>query len=226
MNLPSKPVSSRLEYESPSSYFMKHNVSIPPPRTLMIDLRNQTGTSSIELGSVVIPMSDLHKTCSQDGTWCFLTVAAPPNRFLLNAKVVIRARRIDLEPHYVEEKRTNQCRKVAEVASWIRRFNANLTYEEKAECQLSPRVGTFSLIDAAVYLEDDALVKVLLDIDTDKSAKRAASSALSLALNIEDGIAKKTLDEYESPDTAKEWHQDWRRNRLVAIVKLLREHMN
>jgi hypothetical protein len=226
MNLPSKPVSSRLEYESPSSYFMKHNVSIPPPRTLMIELRNQTGTSSIELGSVVIPMSDLHKTCSQDGAWCTLTVVAPPNRFLLSAKVQIRARRIDLEPNYVEEKRIGQCRKVAEVAGWIKRFNANLTSIEKVFCQLSPRLGHLSLLDAGVYLEDDALVKMLLSIDTDKSAKRAASSALSLALNIEDGIAKKTLEEFESRDTAKEDHQEWRRNRLERIVKLLRDHMN
>jgi hypothetical protein len=219
------PVSSRIEYESPSSYFMKHNVSMEP-RTLMIDLSNQNGTSSIELGSVVIPMSDLYKTCSQDGAWCTLTVDASPNRFLLNAKVVIRARRIDLEPQYLEQKRINQCRKVAEVASWIKRFNANLTSEEKAECQL-PR-GHFSLLSAAVYLEDDALVKLLLDIDTDKSAKRAASSALSLTRNIEDGIAKKTLDEDEdeSPDTAKEWHQEWRRKRLEAIAKLLRDHMH
>lgn len=202
---------------------MKHNVSMEP-RTLMIDLSNQNRTSSIELGSVVIPMSDLHKTCSQDGAWCTLTVEASPNFFLLNAKVVIRARRIDLEPQYLEQKRISQCRKVAEVAGWIKRFNANLTAEERAEWQL-PR-GHFPLLNAAVYLEDDALVKLLLDIDTDKSAKRAASSALSLALNIEDGIAKKTLDEDESPDTEKEWHQDWRRKRLEAIAKLLRDHMH
>jgi hypothetical protein len=203
---------------------MKHNVNMPP-RTLNIDLSNHNETSSIELGSVVIPMSDLHKTCSQDGAWCTLTVEASPNRFLLNAKVLIRARRIDLEPQYLEQKRISQCRKVAEVASWIKRFNANLTSEERAECQLPRR--QFSLLNAAVYLEDDALVKMLLDIDTAKSAKRAAISALNLARNIEDGIAKKTLDEDEdeSPDTAKERHQEWRRNRLEAIAKLLRDHI-
>jgi hypothetical protein len=232
MNLPSKPLSSRLEYESPHSYFMQHNVSIPPPRALMIDLRNlsENGNSSIELGSVVIPMSDLHKTCTQDGAWCALTVEASPNHFLLGAKVSIQARRVALEPHYLETKRTTQCKKVAEVASWIKRFNMNLKPDERAACQLSPRVGNFSLLDAAVYLEDDALVKMLLDIDTDKSSKRVASSALSLALNIEDGIAKKMLDDDEdedqTADNTKELQQEWRRNRLEAIAKLLRDHMH
>jgi hypothetical protein len=106
----------------------------------------------------------------------------------------------------------------------------NLKPDERAACQLSPRVGNFSLLDAAVYLEDDALVKMLLDIDTDKSSKRVASSALSLALNIEDGIAKKMLDDDEdedqTADNTKELQQEWRRNRLEAIAKLLRDHMH
>lgn len=222
MNLPSKALSSRLEYESPHSYFMTYNVSIPPERILTFEIRNQpVKVASFELGTLVLKMSDLQKTCSQSGEWSTLTLDAEPNQFLLGAKVLIRARRIDLEPGYLEKKRTAQCIKVATVASWIQRFNADLSPEQSVDCRLSFQVGNVSLLKAAVYLEDDVLVKRLLDIDAYEADKSGTSSALSLAQNIADGIAKKTLDDEEDTDEPYDPIQDSRRRRLEIITLLL-----
>jgi hypothetical protein len=244
--LPSKPLSPCISYEDGNVYYMNHNTNITPERALTIHLRNEleNGFSPQFLGPVKIPLSRLLAKCPKAGEWCAIEEEASPNRLLLSGKVTIRARRVTLEPGYLDKKRNAERQRMKQTIKMVAGFNKEVSEAGKAEgknhCTLPPNVtvyGGTSLLHSAVFLEDERLVKTLLDLRADLYAKGVGGqSAVTLALNMADGFVEKDAGgEIVDASLRMSGSQmqleidDWRkarRARVEAVSKLLHDHVH
>jgi hypothetical protein len=196
-------LSACVAYDSLVPYAVNHNTSISHDRALTIDLRNELENRPDdfrELGQIRMKLSDLQGKCSKSGNWCDMLVDATPTSFLLNGKLAIRARRVALEHSYVKGKRDRERQRMKEVIKMVTRFNeeagAALKPADRERYALPPTVtayGGMSLVQTAVFLEDERLVSQLLDLGADPFAKNTqGQSAVSLALNMADGAVEKS----------------------------------
>jgi hypothetical protein len=243
--LPSKPLSSCIVYKDGNLYCMNHNANTPE-RALTIELTNEAEKGLKYLGLVNISLSRLLGTCTKAGGWCVIEEDTTRNQYLLNGKVTIRARRVPLERDYVDKKRNSERQRVKQTIKMIAGFNKEVSEAcrpgENNHCTLPPNVtvyGGISLLHSAVSLEDEKLLKTLLDLGADPYAKgRGGQSAVSLARNMADGIVEKTAEE-EILDSSHGGGQRTsgsqmeaeiddgrkaRRGRVDAISKLFHDH--
>ena len=118
--------------------------------------------SSIFLGTAKIRLSELHQKCTPDQHWEELEFFVTPSEFLRGARVVVQARREDLEQHYLQSKRKDSLTRLRNVTDWIMRFEQDgvRSWNKRFHDDMAMNGGNVTVVDG-ISLKNLVLIKKL-----------------------------------------------------------------
>ena len=217
-------------------YHMNYNPVLSDDRQMQVDLRVLGGTVPVQLGSISVKMSQLHKECPPDKKWKNIMVQAKPTNAMYGATIKISACRATEAHAVLEEKRTFWLKKLKEYLDWIKRWNqeylSGANADNKTKLTANIKVSdNLTLLHASVFLQDYQMVEKVLEAGADPLAKSGVGSALSLAQNMADGMAEDVGEDGNTGGDDSVSHQKAgsdrkrsRRERMEKIVALLRQY--
>lgn len=209
-------ISQVVDYLHPLTFYMHHNSSMTlERRSLTIDLLMTNSiphSSAVSLGKVTVSMEDIESKCPRSGNVGVLEIDVTTGDLLDSARIVLHIRTVDLKPDYLKNKRKEHAKKLRETTQWIKNLNGDIQKHEMERyiytkkistskqnvpqplCQLTGHIcgqGEVSLLHAAIYFEEEELVKELIQLGADAYAKSCVGTALTLAVNMADRVAEK-----------------------------------
>jgi hypothetical protein len=177
-----------------------------------------------KLGSFTISMADVDRHCPSDGTWGTLRGNVSESTLLESGEVEIQMRKIPAKEEFIRKKQEYTGEKLFLQVENIRHFN-NEEQKGLNTCKLTANIkgpGNLSLLHAAIQLQLEDLVKILLDLGADPNAKSVAfGSALTHAQVMWDRVNEKMMTKQKSTGMIDPLRVEMHR-RSEAIVQLLR----